>query len=61
MGTYIKHSLTLFSVKDVVLSAKKHSFMVAINSTIPDCLPKDSQKSTPWKTIRGVNLHSSPS
>lgn len=61
VGTYIKHSLTLFSVKEVVLSAKNLLFMVVINSTIPDCLPKDSQKSAPHRTIRGANLYSSPS
>lgn len=52
MGTYIKQSLTLFSVKEVVLSASKHLLIVAINPAIPGCLPKDSQKSTPQRTIR---------
>lgn len=49
MGTYLEHSFTLFPVKEVFLSARKHLFMVAINSAIPDCLPKDSQNRSSTK------------
>jgi len=43
---------TLFSLNEVVLSAKKHLLIVVINTVIPCCPPKDSQKSTSQRTIK---------